>query len=231
MLTHVPANITHRKAHGWKGCVWTERARAPSVEKMSRPAVVHFLRNEEIHGENDPARFIFRVVSGAVRSVKTLSDGRRLVSGFHLPGDVFGLQTASVYSHRAEALADCTVAAIERSHVENPQMADDQTVRELLLAACVELERARAQMLLLGRKTASERIAAFLLEMARRSEGQDENLVELPMPRSDIADYLGLTVETVSRTLTQLERNGIIALRNSRCVELSNRPMIEKMGQ
>ena len=183
--------------------------------------VMAFGRNEEICGEEEPADFVYRVVSGAVRTLRSLSDGRRQIAGFYFPGDVFGLERTDVHAFSAEAIGECQVALIRRAALDRAADRDAAAARELWDITSADLGRMQTHMLLLGRKGAAERVAAFLLDMESRMVGHDA--VDLPMSRNDIADYLGLTIETVSRSLTQLEREGAIALPSTRHVEIRNR--------
>jgi CRP/FNR family nitrogen fixation transcriptional regulator len=168
-------------------------------------------KGEELFAEGDEADFFYRVVSGAVRSYKLLSDGRRQIDAFHLRGDIFGLEAGSEHRFSAEAIGDATVIAYRRSRL-SALIEDDAAFRDRIMTATLRsLERAQAHMLLLGRKTAQEKMATFLLDMAERLSRDNEHF-DLPMQRSDIADHLGLTIETVSRTLTQFARSGLIRL-------------------
>lgn len=203
-------------------------ARAPAagaVEIFGIPGAsgfsMHFDRNEEVFGEQEEADFLYKIVSGAVRTFRVLSDGRRQVVGFHLAGEMFGLERGERHRCSAEAVSDCQILLIRRSLVEKAARSSADAAYGLWNLKAVELERLQDQMMLLGRKTAAERVAAFLLEMAERSAS--ETVVDLPMSRCDIADYLGLTVETVSRTLTQFQRDGVIAMPSHRHIEIRNR--------
>ncbi len=187
--------------------------------------VMPFSRNEEIYGEGEAADFVYKVVSGAVRTTRILSDGRRQIADFHFAGDVFGLEAGEVHSLCAEAITDCRIALVKRIAVDRAADRDCAAARALWGVTARDLRRLQDHMLLLGRKGAMERIAAFLLEMSERTG--ERRSVELPMSRTDIADYLGLTIETVSRSLTQLERDGVIALPSFRRVELLNRAAVE----
>lgn len=189
-----------------------------SIELMGAP--MNFGRNEEIFGENEPAEYVYKVVSGTVRTYKILNDGRRQISGFHLAGDIFGLEAGEEHTFSAEAISEATVLVVKRSAVTGLAQRDGDIARQLWNLTARELHRAQEHMLLLI-KNAQERVAAFLLEMAERVPAG--NAVELPMSRQDIADYLGLTIETVSRTLTQLEASAAIELPSSRRVVLRNR--------
>ena len=186
-----------------------------------------FARNMEIYGENEPAEYLYKVVSGAVRTYRVLHDGRRQIGAFLLPGDMFGLEAGATHVSSAEAIADSVILVIKRSAVVSLAERDAEVARQLWTLTAQALGRVQNHMLLLIRN-AQERIAAFLLEMAER--GPTGDAVELPMSRQDIADYLGLTIETVSRTLTQLEAEAAIALPTSRRVVLRDRSALDRLN-
>jgi CRP/FNR family nitrogen fixation transcriptional regulator len=190
-------------------------------------ALVPFARNSEIYGENEPADYLYKVVSGAVRTYKVLVDGRRQIGGFYLPGDMFGLETGDEHTFSAEAITDCKIIVIKRSAVVALAARDNEMARQMWARTARELQRAQDRILVLI-KSAQERVAGFLLEMSDR--GSDGGAVELPMSRQDIADYLGLTIETVSRTLTQLEKSATIALPTSRRIVLRNRSALNRLN-
>jgi CRP/FNR family transcriptional regulator, nitrogen fixation regulation protein len=197
---------------------------AQSMQLMG--AVMSYPRNTEIFGENEPADYVYKVLSGSVRTYKILSDGRRQIGGFYLPGDVFGLQFAEEHTFSAEAIADTKVQVVKRSALTALAGRDAAIGRELFDLTSRELRRMQNRILLLV-KSAQERVASFLLEMAERAAG---NVVELPMSRQDIADYLGLTIETVSRTLTGLETAAAIEVPTSRRIVLRNRPALNRLN-
>jgi CRP-like cAMP-binding protein len=190
-------------------------------------APMPFARNAEIYGENEPADYLYKVVSGTVRTYKVLTDGRRQIGAFYLPGDIFGLETGPDHTFSAEAITDAKVIVIKRSAVTALAARDNSAAQQLLAMTSGELARMQQHIMLLV-KTARERVAGFLLEMADRVHDQSE--VELPMSRQDIADYLGLTIETVSRTLTQLENSAAIALPTSRRIVLRNRGALHRLN-
>ena len=196
-----------------------------SIDMMG--AQMPFARNAEIYGENEPADYLYKVVSGAVRTYKVLNDGRRQIGSFYLPGDMFGLEIGDDHTFSAEAVIDCKVLVIKRSALVALAGRDSGTARQLWTLAAAELQRAQDHIMLLI-KTAQERVAGFLMEMSSRNFGASE--VELPMSRQDIADYLGLTVETVSRTLTQLENSGAIAVPTSRRIVLRSRGALNRLN-
>lgn len=181
---------------------------------------MRFQRNEEIFGQDEPAEYLYRVVSGAVRTMRFSSDGRRQILGFHLPGDVFGLELGDAHTLSAEALATSEIVMVRQTALEKAAAEDARAARALLKLTSEQLTSAREHALVLGRKGAGERVAAFLLQLADRFVAKRE--MDLPMSRADIADYLGLTIETVSRAFSEFERNAAIALPSSRHVVMRN---------
>jgi CRP/FNR family nitrogen fixation transcriptional regulator len=165
-----------------------------------------YKKGTEIYGEKEPAEYVYQVKSGAVRSYKLLSDGRRQIGAFHLASDIFGLENGSEHRFTAEAIVDTTVRLIKRQSLEVVADRDAIVARVLLKMTTNNLQHAEDHMLLLGRKTSLERVAAFLLEMDKRLTAA--RVMALPMSRRDIADYLGLTLETVSRALSRLHELG-----------------------
>lgn len=173
-----------------------------------------YARNEEIFGEGDPAEFVYRVASGTVRLYRLLSDGRRQIAGFCFAGDSFGFTAGEDYWQSAEAVTDCEIVATPRQAVFRQAEQNPSFAYYLWKKTAEQLAGASEHMMLLGRQTAVERVASFLLGLAQR-QGETEQ-VTLPMSRQDIADYLGLTIETVSRTLTQLQEQGVVEVKTSR---------------
>ena len=179
----------------------------PSHAKVSSAA---YLKGTKVFGEAEPSDYIYQVVKGAVRSHKLLSDGRRQIGAFHLPGDIFGLENGDFHRFTAEAIADTTLRLVKRESLKHIAETNPPMVRALLTMTTDNLQHVENHMLLLGRKNSRERVAAFLLEMNGRlttSEG-----MALPMSRRDIADYLGLTLETVSRALSDFKRRGYLEI-------------------
>src|SRR5262245_1494499 len=189
-------------------------------------ASMSFRRNVEIYGEQEPTDYFYKVIKGAVRTYKVLIDGRRQIGAFYLPGEIFGLETGEEHVFSAEAIVDAKILVIKRSIVIGLAGRDGDMAHQLWTLTGSELQRAQKHLLLLS-KTASERVASFLLEMADRVESSDE--VELPMSRQDIADYLGLTIETVSRMLTRLEKESAIALPTCKRIVLRNRAVLKRL--
>jgi CRP/FNR family transcriptional regulator, nitrogen fixation regulation protein len=219
----------------------TVSASQPYMNAAPRPAPTHgnfgamelmgsqmrFGSNEEIYGENEPAEYVYKVIKGAVRTYKILCDGRRQIGGFYLPGDIFGLEIGKEHQFSAEAIKDVTVLVIRRSAVVSLAERDSKAARELWSFTARELHRVQEHMMLLI-KSAQQRVACFLLEMSKRLATTD--VIELPMSRQDIADYLGLTIETVSRTITQLAAEHTIGLPSSRRIVLRNCSVLRELN-
>lgn len=190
-------------------------------------AAMPFARNTEIYGENERADYLYKVLSGSVRTYKLFADGRRQIGGFYLPGEIFGLEAGDDHTFSAEAVVDSKVLVVKRTSVMGLAARDAEIASQLWSMTARELQHTRNHIMLLI-KTARERVAGFLLEMASRQSATNE--IDLPMSRQDIADYLGLTIETVSRTLSQLENLEAIAVSKSRHILLRNRGALSRMN-
>ena len=182
--------------------------------------VLNFAQDSEIYAECSEVRSFYKVVSGVVRTCKFLSDGRRQIEGFHSAGDIFGLELGDSHGMSAEAVSDCTIVAYRWRGLSAAAARNDQMAPQVFQFAMQCLQRAQQHALLLGRRSAAQRVAAFLVEMA---DDEEPATVHLAMTRQDIADYLGLTIETVSRTLSQFERDRVITLPSTRHVVLEDR--------
>jgi CRP/FNR family transcriptional regulator, nitrogen fixation regulation protein len=207
-------------------------AAMPRCNDLERPRLAGVQRNvvkgEEVFAEGDAADYFYKVVSGTVRTYKLLSDGRRQIDEFHLAGDIFGLETGEAHRFSADAVCNATVIAFRRRRFGTLAHDDPALGDEVMTSMMRSLERAHDHMVLLGRKTAQEKIATFLLDLGRRMQG--DNRFDLPMQRSDIADHLGLTIETVSRTLTQFTRDGLIKLAAaSRSIVLADKAALRRL--
>jgi len=192
-------------------------------------ATVHIDRDQEIHRQDAPADYCCRVLSGCVRKLELMPDGRRYVSGFPFAGDFFGLHDRDVYAFTAEAVTDVVLRRYPRAKVE-ALAAREPALAQWLAAMCLyDLHEAYQRMTLLSRSTSLERVAAFILEMDRRMEPSGRSMWHMPMSRSDIADNLGLTTETVSRVLTQLQRDGLVEVRRN-AIELHDHPSLRALA-
>jgi CRP/FNR family nitrogen fixation transcriptional regulator len=185
-------------------------------------------RDREIFGEGELALSYFEVIAGTVRTYRLLADGRRQIDAFHLRGDVFGIQDGQEHRLCAEAVDDVTLRVIVRRSPDLPASGDPSLVVRLFAAMSTSLRRAQDHMVLLGRKSAREKLATFFLDLAERlATGA---VVEVAMSRTDMADHLGLTIETVSRTLTQFQRDDLIELCSSRVVRLTDKAALRRLA-
>ena len=196
-----------------------------AIAMMGAPMT--FKRNAEIYGEDEPAEYLYKVVAGTVRTYKVLADGRRQIAAFYIAGDVFGLESGEQHNFSAEAVTESKVLVVKHGALVALAGRDTEVARQLWTITARELQRAQEHFLSLI-KTAEERVVGFLLDMAARVSGGDQ--FELPMSRQDIADYLGLTIETVSRTMTQLEAAAAIELPSSRRVVLRSRAALGRLS-
>ena len=187
--------------------------------------VISFRRCEEIFGDGEPADHVYKVLAGTVCTYKVFRDGRRNINAFHLAGVYFALEHADRHSHAAEAISDAQILVVKRAALMALAGRDAAVARQLLKLTACELASVQDRVSLLA-KTAEERVTGFLLEMATRSTG---NSIALPMSRQDIADYLGLTIETVSRTLKSLKDHAVIEV-STRQVVLRNRSTLSRIN-
>ena len=227
MLTQTAiGNGSFNQPRAQSGAPFAVAARqAGTIELMG--ACMSFAANSEIYGENEPADYLYKVVSGTVRTYKVLVDGRRQIGAFYLPGDIFGLETADEHTFSAEAITDCKIIVTKRSTVMALAATNNEVARRMWALTARELQRVQEHSLVLI-KSAEERVASFLLEMADRVPSG--GAVELPMSRQDIADYLGLTIETVSRTLKILEDAAAIEVAKRRRILLRNRSALRRLN-
>ena len=202
-------------------CARTQAAPRPETGGVAIAGqVLNFAQDSEIYAECSEVRSFYKVVSGVVRTCKFLSDGRRQIEGFHSAGDIFGLELGDSHGMSAEAVSDCTIVAYRWRGLSAAAARNEQMAPQIFHFAMQCLQRAQQHALLLGRRSAAQRVAAFLVEMA---DDEEPATVHLAMTRQDIADYLGLTIETVSRTLSQFERDHLITLPSTRHVVLEDR--------
>lgn len=193
--------------------------------KMTAGASFTYRPDDEIYGETEPAEYVYKVVSGAVRSYKLLPDGRRQIAAFHLEGDLFGLESRGSHQLTAEAIVETKAILLKRSLLETLAAEDVKIAYRLWTVAAESLRCAESRMLLLGRKTALERVASFLVELDDRA-GKN-GLLDLVMTRRDIADYLGLTLETVSRAFSQMRSSCALFLEGARHVKMNRRELLK----
>jgi CRP/FNR family transcriptional regulator len=212
-------------------CRGLERSAAARIGAIS--SLHKIAAHKTVFCEGDSAENVYEVVKGVLKLYKLLPDGRRQVTGFLAAGHLLGLAHDERYLYTAEAVTAVTLCRYPRSRFERLVDEVPGFARRLLAVTSDELRAAQDQMLLLGRKGAAEKIASFLLMTAERQCGdgaEDAEAVEIEMSRNDIADYLGLTMETVSRTFTQLKREKVIALPTPCQVQLLDHDRLEQLA-
>lgn len=182
----------------------------PALAKLG--IVARYGHRETIYSQGDEAKYSYKVVSGAVRHSKFLLNGRRQIADFSLPGELFGFENDDEYSLTAEALSDVVVVRYPRSCVE--RLGDElaEVRRHLMSNLRRDLAQAQEHLVMLGRQSAKERVASFILTLAGRSDARNGDAIALPMGRQDIADYLGLTIETVCRAISDLKQSGVVRI-------------------
>ena len=202
-----------------------QRTGEPATALFRMGVTMAFAKDEEIYGQDEDADLIYRVLEGAVRTTRVMADGRRQIGDFYLAGDIFGLETGPAHRFAAEAVRDSVILVIKASALkttgEDMQRLGWEATRR-------ELERAQEHVLLLGRKTACERVASFLKGLSDKSGGAP--VVDLPMGRQDMADYLGLTIETVSRMLSQLQSERIVSFCATRQFQVVNSESLARLA-
>lgn len=188
---------------------------------------------ETVFREGEPAANVFSLVSGTVKLSKLLGDGRRQIVGFRFPGDFFGFSPDASYGYTAEAVVPTSLCRFPEVRLMQLRQTNPHLEHRLLDRMVAELHYAQDQMLLLGRMTAREKLCHFLLMLSQRAEmrGAPTQRVALPMSRLDVADYLGLTIETVSRTLTSLKKADIIALGEPGIVDLLDIARLKRIAE
>ncbi len=207
----------------------THRSANPGLAGLaSRPAqswprrIELLAADTEIYAQGERSGTLYHIEFGAVRVYRLLADGRRQVVAFHLAGETFGFEADRSRSFFAETTVETGLRMMEPGDY-------DQCAPELMAAALRGMVRAQEHLLVVGRQSAVEKLAVFLLDLAKRQGDNDQ--IDLPMTRNDIGDYLGMTIETVSRNLSRLRDDGILRLRSSRCIEVLQPERLRKLCQ
>jgi CRP-like cAMP-binding protein len=194
----------------------------------STATTIHCRRRQEICHQGEPANTLYRVVAGAALQCVIKPDGRRQVVDLLFPGNFFGFTRGAEYDYLAEAVTPETIiTGYPRKHIEKQADADPALAREMRRIAVEGLCRVQEQLLILGRVTAQEKVGAFIIAMADRLCEQDDH-VTLPLSRYDIADYLSVSVETVSRALSDLKQRGFIRFAGNRVIQIINRDALSE---
>jgi CRP-like cAMP-binding protein len=197
---------------------------------QSAAPVAKFHRGQAICSKGGPANSWYCIVSGVGRCYVVSADGRRQIVDLLLPGDFFGFTASDDYDFTVEAVVEGTsIASYSRRRLELLADSDPALAREIRQVAFRALSRLQAHLLTVGRITALEKVSSFILEMTRRSSDSEEDRLVLPVSRYDIADYLAVSVETVSRSLTDLKQRGVIKLSGTRMLRIVNREALDDM--
>ena len=216
--------------HHLSACAMAEWPQIESLRMIAR--TISLGRGREVYAEGSPAEYFYTVVSGAVRICKLMADGRRQITEFAVAGDMFGFDGITEHLFAAEAVTDVTLLRFANRSVEELARRESEIARTMQAITLRCLTAAQLQMVLLGRKTAQERVASFLLQFAKRtSTGGESVVLDLPMSRYDVADHLGLTVETVSRELAAMRRHGLIAMDDAQHIRITDRERLAETAE
>jgi CRP/FNR family nitrogen fixation transcriptional regulator len=186
-----------------------------------------YRQGEEIFAQEEEADLIYRIIRGAVRTTRLQSDGRRQIGDFYYPGDFFGIEAGGEHRFSAEALGDCEIMVVKRAALGQYGAEGERLERMIWAETARQLVRTQEHLMVLGRKSACERVACFLVDMADRFGGE---FTTLPMGRQDMADYLGLTIETVSRMVTQLQVEGLVEFASCRRFRIARRSALADLA-
>lgn len=203
----------------------------PRTALASLGAIAHFGRNHTIFAEGDAADYSYKVLKGAVRLSKMMSDGRRQISEFALPGDFFGINWLEEHAVTAEALNNVSLICYARGRLDRLCDENREVREEIFDNLRHDLWAAQNHLVILGRQSALERVASFFVQLAARSRDSDKNKIDVPMTRQDIADYLGLTIETVCRMLTRLKNAGTIDIPDRHTIHVRNMAALKQAAQ
>lgn len=198
------------------------------VDDLSKEAAIHhaagpaitYGKNEVVYRQGEKAAHCYKVVEGAVRVSRVLMDGHRQVLNFVLPGETFGLELSDSYTADAEVVRNALLLRCSRACIMHLTDAETEKRRKMMAMLSDGMSAAQEHVVLLGQQSARERVAMFLLRLAHHARIEDRGMIEVPMGRQDMADYLGLTLETTCRTLTDLKTRGVISIPNRRQIEV-----------
>ncbi|MCA0394903.1 MAG: Crp/Fnr family transcriptional regulator [Proteobacteria bacterium] len=225
----VPLDCSRCGARELAVCASLPAEEADSLERYASSQQMP--ANAVIVRSGQPCRQAYSVTSGMLRLVRTLPDARRQVVGFALPGHFVGLSEAGHYRHSIEAVVESSVCVFDLDDIRDLRKRHPQFEHTLLERACREIDDAHDSMLLLARLSPLERLASFLLRLRQQMRIADADpRLSLPMTRGDIADHLGLTIETVSRSFTRLREQGVIALPDPQHVEILDAKALDQLA-
>jgi CRP/FNR family transcriptional regulator len=211
-------------------CAALDDSEVGALEKIMTPRALE--HDQLLAQEGDARVHVYTLTSGMLRLSSALPDGRRQITGFLMPGDYFGLADDRVHTQTAEAVTGSHLCAFPVRDMAKLMTVYPQLKDRLFVMTQLALRQAQDSQMILGRLTPLEKLAAFLLVFSRRAAArkQKDNPVLLPMPRADIADFLGLTVETVSRSFSELKKRGLIGLPDAHTVDLTDRAALARLA-
>jgi len=234
-------NTALRETHASRqtlAAVGATQMRAPSVKTFSEIAaqrkigvVVNLARSNTVFSDGEDARYFYKVVEGAVRLSKIMLNGRRQIADFALPGDIFGFECGEMYGLAAESVTPVVLIRYSRVHIERLGEEFSDVRQELMTLLRRGWTSAQAHLVMLGRQTAKERVAAFFVALSGHRGVRNTQTLDLPMSRQDIADYLGLTIETVCRTLTDLKSENILSIPNRHQIVIRNLEALKSLAE
>lgn len=222
LQTAIQARHVQAPAASWSKAA----AEKPAPATRTLESKVTLRNGETLFEEGDSSEYFYKLISGSIRLVKILADGHRQICDFHLAGDLVGFSNREQHEFSGEAIADCVLLRYRRRDVDTLIKSDPGFARELQELTAKGLDSAYAHLVRLCHRSAHDRVARFLISMAERTHSRD-GWIELPMSRCDIADYLGMAHETVSRAFTQLKKTGCIVEPTLNRVKLVNQVALE----
>lgn len=190
-----------------------------------------FARNETIYAKGDEARYSYKVVEGAVRLSHIFADGRRQIVNFFLPDETFGIELDAEYTATAEAVGEVVALRCPRLCISQMTDGDPDISQKRLAMFSKSLAAAERHVAMLGHQSAKERVASFFLALEMQRRTSDDHTVDLPLSRQDIADYLGLTIETTCRALSELKRQNIIATPSRRRIVIRDIEQLHALAE
>jgi len=214
------------------GCrFFAEEACIKKSQMESAGVVVRFARNDTIYSKGDDARYSYKVIEGAVRLSRIFADGRRQIVNFFLPDENFGIELSDTYSATAEAVGDVVALRCPRLCIAQMTDGDPDIGHKRLAMLSKSLEAAERHVAMLGHQSAKERVASFFMALELQRADVDRNTLDLPLSRQDIADYLGLTIETTCRALSELKRLNIIATPSRRRIVIRDPQGLQEIAE
>jgi len=223
----IAAGKSERPSACAAGCLFFQQGVCRKTDIAGPMAKV--ARKQPIYSEGDAATHRYKVMEGAVRISRILSDGHRQVLDIFLPGATFGIEVAETYGATAEAVGDVVLLRCPRACIDNRSEVDHRS--EMLAMMSRSLSAAQDHVAMLGHQGAKERVASFIIRLAQGQNRGANQPLDLPVGRQDIADYLGLTIETTCRTLTDLKTSQVISAPSRQQIVIRNLARLEAVAE